>query len=99
MDDLKTYWTKEEILDLIAEAELLGKKDFAGRCRICSEQNPVIIRCIINGLTTCCPQCFLDHLEVKEYEEEQTRLEAERAQRAFRAGYPNGAWAFPMRKK
>lgn len=62
--DLKTHWTQEELVELIAEIELLGKTDFAGTCRTCKSYSPALIRCVAkSGLTTACPQCHLDYLK------------------------------------
>jgi hypothetical protein len=102
VEDLKINWSKEELLDIIAEAEILGKTDFAGKCKICTEMNPVIIRYRFDvGIVTCCPQCALDHQEVKEYEEEQRQLAQAEARRKWQAqwGSLGSTVIFPVLKK
>ena len=84
MHDLKINWTQEELVDLITDSELLGLRDFAGKCRICSEDRPVIIRYrATTGIITCCPECALDLEERHQFAlEEQKRDEAQRRYRA-----------------
>lgn len=74
--DLKTTWTQQELVDLITDAEILGLKDSAGKCRICSEDRPVIISYkATTGIVTCCPECALDLEESHQFELEQLGLD------------------------
>lgn len=90
MDDLKLNWTQEELVELITESCLLGKTDFAGKCKVCAEDRPVIIRYRGDiGIITCCPECALDLAETRQFELDEQKRQREEAHRQWQAMVKN----------